>query len=624
MKISRVWLQTFFNEPLPEAVNLADALTFHAFEIDGIEGDILDVKVTPNRGHDCLSVRGIAKELSAILRVPMKSDPLRQSPDLSKKASAVTVAVREPSLCGRYVAAHITGVNVGPSPKWLRDALESVGQKSINNVVDATNYVMFHLGQPLHAFDAGRLVEKDGAYAIGVRLAKDGELVLALDDKEYALSGANLIIVDGQNDVPIGIAGVKGGKPAGISEATKDIIIESAHFDGVSVRKTAAALKLRTDASSRFEQGISPELAAYGIRAAADLILELAAGELQGFVDEYPSPLTLRPVSVSLAKVNDCLGTVLTEPQAEDVFTRLGFSYEKNSETYAVVPPFERLDLAIPEDLIEEVGRVVGYEAVPEAELPPLSVVAVNKNFYYMEQIRELLVSRGFSEVFTSVFADSGERHVLNKVGGGRSFLRSSLIPGLVDAVEKNNSIQESIGLSRVRLFEIGTVWKNSEEHLMLGVAATPQKKQPKASAVLDEVLGALGASAPGLDGDAAEISLSEIFRLLPELSGYDDLPLSGAERYAPYSKYPHIVRDVSFWAPAEADEANSAARIREAAGELARRVDRFDRFEKDGRVSFAFRIVLQAFDRTLTDEEASAAMERVHGALTERGFEIR
>src|SRR3990167_8182210 len=208
MKVSRNWLQAFFNDPLPSAQELADALTFHAFEIEEVvnsgSDDILDVKVTPNRGHDCLSHRGIAKELSAILMKPVKEDPLRVQINLEPPTDAVSVSIAEPTLCRRYIAGYIRGVKVGPSPEWLKNALESIGQRSINNVVDATNYVMFNLGQPLHAFDAGQLAKKDDRYAISVRKARAGERMLALDGKEYELADAMLVIADVNADVPIG------------------------------------------------------------------------------------------------------------------------------------------------------------------------------------------------------------------------------------------------------------------------------------------------------------------------------------------------------------------------------------------------------------------------------------
>lgn len=627
MKVSRAWLQNFFDSPLPEARELADALTFHAFEIESVEGDVLDVKVTANRGHDCLSHRGIAKELSAILRMPLNpaKDPFARKPDLSKKTEAVSVSIENPTLCRRYVAGFIQGVKVAPSPAWLAQSLEALGQRSVNNVVDATNFVMFNTGQPLHAFDASRLEAEKGRFVLAVRNAAEGETMVALDDKEYQLSPSNLVIADANAGVPIGIAGVKGGKPAGITEVTTDIIIESANFDGVSVRKTASTLKLRTDASARFEQGIAPELAAYGMQQVVELIMEIAGGELVGIADEYPSPVVSAPVSVSVADVNDCLGTDVSAMRVEDVLVRLGLAFEKNNDTFTVTPPFERLDMVIPEDLIEEVGRIIGYDAVPDVALPPFpNAVAVNKNFYYAERIREFLASEGFSEVFTSVFADSGERQVLNKVGGERPFLRSSLLPGLTDALERNDRIKESVGLSRARLFEMGTVWRGGEEHFMLGIVAAPQKKQPKASVALDEALAALGASASGLDGDAVEISLPGIFEPLPAPAAYEELPLSRTERYAPYSKYPYIVRDVSFWAPGGTNAEETEALIRSAAGPLVQRIDLFDRFEKDEKVSFAYRLVLQSFDRTLTDDEANSVLAAVSGALSGRGFEIR
>jgi phenylalanyl-tRNA synthetase beta chain len=294
MKVSRAWLNTFFDTELPSAEKLSEALTFHAFEIDGVDekdkDSILDVKVTANRGHDCLSHRGIAKELSAILKLPFTKDPMAKQPTLLPQTDAVSVTLEDPALSPRYIAGYIKGVKVGPSPEWLQKHLETLGQRSINNVVDATNFVMFNLGQPLHAFDADKLTQKENKFHIVVRKARVGEKMHALDGKEYTFTDSMLVIADGNVDAPIGVAGVKGGTAAGVSEETKDIIIESANFNSISVRKTAAALKLRTDASARFEQGLSPELAAYGMQSVAELIQQLAGGELVGFADVYPAP----------------------------------------------------------------------------------------------------------------------------------------------------------------------------------------------------------------------------------------------------------------------------------------------------------------------------------------------
>ncbi len=598
MHISRRWLQTFFDQPLPDAVVLSDALTFHAFEIDGVEkvgdDDVLDVKVTPNRGHDALSHRGIAKELSAILKLPLKNDPLSKTLVLEPITKAISVSIQNTNLCKRYVAGYIQGVEVKESPEWLKMALEAIGQRSINNVVDATNYVMFNLGQPLHAFDAAKLEQKNGTYTISVRAAQAGEKLMALDEKEYALTDSMLVIADAHSGAPIGVAGVKGGMPAGITSDTKDIILESANFDGVSVRKTAQALKLRTDASARFEQVLSPELAGYGMQAVVELIQQIAGGEVVGFVDEYPEKQQPWQVRVTTAQVVQVLGDTFGEGEIADSFNRLGFSYPGGASTgeWIVTPPFERLDLQIAEDLIEEVGRIQGYDRVPPLELPPFSKeVEINKNFAAAEAAREALVAEGYSEVFTSVFADQGERVVLNKVDGVKPYLRSSLVPGLQEALKKNIPNKDLLGLKEVKLFEIGAVWKGGEEVVLLGTVTEK--------------------------GPATEKPL--VLDVMPEAP----LPLSQTQQYKSFSKFPYIVRDVAFWTSG-ASEQEVSGLIKNEAGDLCVKISLFDTFAKADKVSYAFRLIFQSFEKTLTDEEVSGVMEKVYAALAAKGFEIR
>jgi phenylalanyl-tRNA synthetase beta chain len=600
MKVSKQWLDNFFDAPLPGAEAVAEALTFHAFEIDGIDtvGDdqVLDVKVTPNRGHDCLSHRGIAKEVSAILNTPLTKDPFKRPIDFSKNTNAVTVEIQKSELCKRYIAAYIKGVKVAPSPEWLRKSLEAVGQRSINNVVDATNLVMFNTGQPLHAFDAHKL----GSLSIGVRLAQEGEVMQALDKKNYTLTSSMLVITAA--DAPVGIAGVKGGMPAAIDEATVDIVIESANFEGVSIRKTASALKLRTDASARFEQVISPELAAYGMQQAVDLISTIAGGEVQGFVDVYPEPQKEKRVSVVLAHVNRLLGTQLTGAEVADALVRLGLPYKEEHGTFEVIPPVERLDLEIAEDLIEEIARIVGYECIAGTPLPPFSgAVEINQNFAAAEAKREELVQQGYSEVYTSVFAEKGERIVLNKVDGVRPYMRDSLVPGLIDALRKNIPNKDLLGLKEIKLFEIGTVWKQGKEITMLGTAVGDAKSlTTKEGIVKEEVLAPASAAT------------------------YEVLTVSTADRYTNFSKYPYIVRDIALWTPAGTSEEDVRATIQKEAGELAVRISLFDRFEKGEKLSLAFRVIFQSFERTLTEEEANTGMEKVSMALKVKGFEVR
>ena len=615
MKISRNWLQTYFNDLLPDAVALADALTFHVFEIDGIEkvgsDDVLDVKVTANRGHDCLSHRGIAREVSAILNIPLIQDALRQPVSLEPKTDAVSVAIEDPALCNRYVAGYIRGVQVGSSPEWLRASLEAIGQRSINNVVDATNYVMFGLGQPLHAFDAGKLSVKAGPlqkYSISVRRARDGEKLVALDEKEYALANSMLVIANLSNeenadgahaqnlhDEVIGIAGVKGGMPAGITQETTDIILESANFNGASVRKTAQTLKLRTDASARFEQVISAELAAYGMHAVVDLITQLAGREVVGFVDEYPIKPQQVSVSVSTSRINAVLGSTLKDGDVIDALRRLGLSSVQEGEVFTVHVPFERLDITIPEDLIEEVGRIIGYDKLPATELPALAQPAVvNPNFYASEKIREELISQGYSEVFTSVFADRGERVIANKVDGVRPYLRGNLTDGLSEALKRNIPNKDLLGLKEIKLFEIGTIWHKDAEEVV--VATIGEKQEP-------------------VQKPLAQVSIP---------SGYDDLALSSALRYQSFSRYPSIVRDIALWTPAGTNAEDVLALIREKGSGLLVRSEKFDEFTKADKTSYAFRLVFQSFEKTLTDVEINAVMENISAALRAKGFEIR
>ncbi len=614
MKISRAWLQTFFDATLPEAAALSEALTFHAFEIDGIErvGDdeVLDVKVTANRGHDCLSHRGIAKELSAILELPLSHDPLRVSPTLEPKNESVRVTVAEALLCPRFTAALITDIRVGPSPQWLSVALETLGQRSINNVVDATNYVMFGLGQPLHAFDAGKLVAvKAGplqeTYALTVRAAKSGESMLGLDDKTYILTPDMLVIADGNaEDIPVSIAGIKGGKPTGIDEATTSIILEAANWNGANIRKTSQTLKLRTEASSRFEQVITPELAPYGLAATIELILKIAGGTIAGYTDVYPSPAVNASVTITTLRINAVLGSILSSSDVEDALKRLDLSFVRSDEVFIVTPPMERLDILIPEDLIEEVGRIIGYDKIPETELPALPNGAlVNPNFNAAEKVREQLMSQGYSEVFTSAFADTGERVIANKVDGVRPYLRESLLPGLAAALEKNKANRDILGLEHVKIFEIGTVWKGGEEVVMIGTAV----EEEKGVNVMENPLEPLKSQT------------------------YERYPLSDTLRYQPFSRYPYIVRDIALWAPssAKASEGKPVEEqiidlIRTCATELLVKDSLFDRFEKGERVSLAFRLIFQSFEKTLTDAEVNSIMDTISAELKKKGFEIR
>lgn len=636
MKVSRAWLQTYFSAPLPDAAKLAEAITFRSSEVEEviqiIGGDaVLDVKVLPDKSAWMLSHRGVAKELSVILDAPLSHDPLAAAPELAPTTDAIRIDLATEK-CARYAAALVRGVTVGPSPAWLRAQLEAIGQRSINNVVDATNYVLFGLGQPIHAFDAKHLATGDG-YTVGVRAARTEETITALDGAVYELSGDDLVIVNGA-DEPLGIAGVKGGMHSGISGDTTDLFIESANFDRVSVRLTSKRLRLRTDASARYENGVVPELAGYGLAEVVRLILEVAGGELAGYADVFPSSRIMAPVSVSLAKANSVLGLSLSMEDLGEVFRRFGYEHTLTDEVVTIVPPFERDDLVIPEDLIEEIGRIYGLAHIAAVTPEPLALGEVNARFFYAEEVRDALLRLGFSEVYTSSFNERDEVCLENALASDKGCLRSSLRPHIEDALTKNVLQKDLLGLDCVALFEVGTVFTASggqrSEHLALsfgvrtGPAYKPKSDDPlmeEAKAVLTKILGTEDFH---MEDGVAEINLDEAFADLPPPVAYRPYVKDADATYRPFSPYPHVSRDVALWAGEGTLPEEVENTIREAAGPLLVRLRLFDEFQKDGRTSYAFRLVFQSYEKTLTDGEAGEVMERVYGAVKERGWEVR
>lgn len=630
MKTSRAWLQTYFEKPLPSVKELAEQLTFHSFEIEEAEGDLLDVKVLPDRAADCLSHRGVAREVAAVLDLPFERDPLQLPiPDYPKN-DRISVNIENPEKCIRYMGALVSGVKVGPSPAWLKTALEAVGQRSINNVVDATNYVMLNIGQPLHAFDAARLGKKDDAYAIGVRSAHAGEKITTLTGEEYLLPEGTMLITDATNDSPIGIAGVKGGKAAEIGMDTKDIIIESANFDGTGVRRTAQALKLFTDASQRYQNKISPLLTAYGMRDVLALIQEVAGGEVIGLVDTAPgmSVETVAPVLVSLGKINRVLGASFVESDVADAFDRLGFSYTQEGGVFTVTPPFERRDITIEENLIEEAGRIIGYEKIVAQPMPDEGVTADQARYRGIERIKDFMAERGFTEISTQTFAAAGDITLANPLDQTKPALRTTLAGNMEAALAHAVTVAPRVlgPETFVKLFEIGTVFTSSGERLSL-CFGYQQLSGKKYAALVADTAAALADEfsmhTSILTEATAEVDLSTID--LASL-GRDYAPKAIAlSPYTAFSLYPSAIRDIAVWVPEGTQESEVSLQIGKEAGELLARLDRFDRFEKEGRTSFAFRLVFQSFDRTLADTDLDPIMERVTAALNaQSGWEVR
>ncbi len=351
MRISYNWLQEYFEAPLPKAEELGKLLTMHAFEVESIEivgnDKVLDIKVLPDRSHDSLCHIGIAREISVLANVKLKpelSDPKEMS---APESNVLRVDIEDTKKCRRFSALVIEHIEVKESPDWLKASLESMGQRSVNNVVDATNFVMFNMGQPLHAYDKD-LLTADGGSKIVVRGAKSGETLTALDNKEYSFDENDLLIVDGNTNKPLGVAGVKGGKACEISTKTKHLILEAANFDPISVRKTAKKLGLRTDASVRFENEITPDLTLRALKEVSDLLFRIAKTDetqVEGLVDIYPRRPNPYTVGVSLTEINHVLGISISQNEVESILNRKGYAWE-------LINPREKI--------VETAGAVIG------------------------------------------------------------------------------------------------------------------------------------------------------------------------------------------------------------------------------------------------------------------------
>jgi len=641
MKVSYNWLQQkYFDKLLPSPEKLAELLSAHAFEVENIEklsdDTVFDIKVLPDRAHYALSHAGIALEISAISGISLKvSEGLsfrqsrKESP--SDKVKAPEIKVEDEKLCSRYVARRIENVKILESPKWLSARLEAIGARSINTIVDATNYVMFDTGQPLHAFDADKVQG-----AIVVRKAMIGEVIELLPEKvtvdgkmvfkerSFILNESDIVIADEIG--PLVIAGVKGGKRAEVTKETKNLIIESANFNPTLIRKTSGKYNLRNDSSKRFENEITPALASEAMEDVTTLILELSKGAKAGPVtDIYPHPAKSWSVEISPSHMNSVTGLSLREMEMKNILLRLGCKVEEKNGNLIVTPPLERLDLKIPEDIADEIVRIYGYDKLESKQTPKISSVPIDKTFYYAEKIKNILVGLGFSEVETYTLASKGFFEVVYPLASDKSALREKLSPKVLEALTKNTLNAPILGLKDIKIFEIGKVFPKTGEKTSLCIGATGEK-------FVKDALVALSITNAKIENKIAEINFDEFVAKLRDAENVLELnfvSLSRDIKYKPFSMYPFIVRDIALFVPENTKEEEVAAALRaaakNAAGDLLiKGPGCFDRFSKAGKTSFAFRLIFQSFDRTLSDDEANSFMQKVYDSVKSKGWEVR
>src|SRR5688500_2238077 len=445
MKISLNWLKEFVDIPVPADV-LGHKVTNVglAVELQEDNGDdtIFELDITTNR-PDCLSHLGVAREVAAIFGSTLQSPTYSVNESGTPAAQIFSVQIDDGTLCGRYCGRVIAGVRIGPSPQWLKSRLETLGVRPINNVADITNYVMLELGHPMHAFDADKLEGR----RIVVRSAVAGETLRTLDAVERELNPSILVIADSRR--PVALAGIMGGEETEISAHTVNVFLESAYFQPKSIRKTARVLGMSTEASYRFERGADSEMASKACDRAAALIAEIAGGTVhQGILDVFPGRNPAIGCTLRRDRIPAFLGAAVDDAIVERIFGRLGFKYTRQRGGWSVEVPSFRVDVFDEEDLLEEIARHHGYDKFPFALPPARSAGASLPSETRLRALRQVLMSTGYSEIYTYSFSDEAEERLFypdiepvrlsNAMSEEAAILRTSLVPSMLRAVQRN------------------------------------------------------------------------------------------------------------------------------------------------------------------------------------------
>ena len=432
---------------------------------------VFEIDLTPNR-PDCLSIIGIAREIAALQQTTIKYPETSLSDSSDKISDLTSITIKAPDLCPRYSARLVFDINIAPSPFWLQDRLMSVGLRPINNIVDITNFVLMETGQPLHAFDFDRLSD----HRIVVRQAKKGETFITLDKKEHLLTPDMLMICDGEK--PVALAGIMGGHNSEVTESTTRVLIESAYFTPVGIRKTSKKLGISSESSHRFERGVDPEGIITALNRAAQLMSELDGSNLiEGIIDKYSKTINTESIALNIGDTNHLLGTSFDQGEIKNLLKSIEFNVKKTgSDELAVVPPSFRVDIARPVDLMEEIARLSGYNNIPTTHpLIPAKARHPEKQLGLRNRLKRIMTGFGFTETINYSFInklycdslrlESADQRrnmvdILNPLTEEQAVMRTSLIPGLLETIHRNIAQQTK----SLRLFEVGKIYIGREK----------------------------------------------------------------------------------------------------------------------------------------------------------------
>lgn len=633
-------------------------LGMNIVEVLNLKKEIIEFEITPNR-PDCLSVEGLGRETAVSLGKEFKNihknlDELNI--ENKKEIGGLKVEIKAPDLCYRYVARVVKNVKIGPSPEWMRKRLNACGMRAINNIVDITNYVMLEMGQPMHAFDINSV---EGKHII-VRRAEKNEEITTLDEQKRNLNEDMLVIADEKK--PVAIAGVMGGLNSEIENNTEMVVFESAVFNGGSVRLTAKEVGLRTEASSRYEKGLSPENALRAANRAVELVKLIGAGEeVEGVIDVYPTKQKENKIEMNPDRINALLGTDITRDEMNNIFKNLGIKVEGN----IAIPPFFRQDIEGEADLAEEVLRIYGYDKLNSTLIQAETTVGGKNRTQKMEDnLKNLLKNKGFSEIYTYGFINEKDLEkcnikeenkikILNPVSEEFNIMRPSTIPSMLNAISFNFAQKNE----DVRLFDISRVYYNNqnqiqenklpEEENILTIAMYGNCDFYDIKGYVENVLKECnvkryeirkeesklsyhpGRAANICVGKDTIITFGEIHPIVQENYGigekvylaeiHTDKILKYAakeKKYIPIPKYPAVERDIAIIV----DEVVEVGEIERVISKKCRKVledlKLFDvyRSEKLGenKKSVAYAIKFRAEDRTLTEDEINTYMNTI------------